>query len=184
MAQVAKRRRHEAPARTGSNIMSMLVIVLGVLGLGYYLLPAIMSGDPLWFSTSFDARPRQITVIDRGQRTTIAPSDPRFAPLVDAFNQTITQGHRPSSLGFSQATWDVVDRNGLLVEAVYAAPVKIHSRGGFEPTQRLVLLISGKDIHTTKVLFRSNPDAIDPIPLLVNTVEPLQRVLAQQGFGT
>lgn len=184
MAQALKRRKPHAPSRVGGNILSLLLIVVGGLALAYYLLPVIMSGDLLWFSTAFDARPRQLTIIDRGQRTPIDPSDPRFAPLVEAFNQSITGGYRIASLGFSDATWAVVDRNGLLVEAEYAEPVKLHSRSGFEPTRKLLMLISGKDIHTTQLLFRSNAGKIDPTPMIINNVEPLQRLLTREGFGT
>lgn len=184
MAQAAKRRKvHGTPRRTGSNVTVILLIVVGILAAAYYVIPAITAGDLLWFSSDFNAQPRQITIIDRGQRTTIGPADPRFAPIVDAFNQSLTQGYRAASLGFSEGTWEVVDRNGLLVEAIYAEPVRLHARGGFAPTERLLLLINGEQIHTTKLLFRSNPDALDPIPMIVNNVDPIKTTLEQHGFG-
>lgn len=184
MAQAVKRRHErERARRSGSNVLSLLVVVVLLLGGVGYLFPALTSGDWLWFSTTFDAQPRQITVIDRGQRTTIAPSDARFAALAAAFNESITRGYRAGSLGFSEATQQVIDRNGLLVEMEYAEPVKLHLRGGFEPTTRLRLLVSGKDIHTTQALFRSGAQDWDTIPTLLNDVAPLQQVLSSQGFG-
>lgn len=185
MAQALKRRRGQtSPQPAGSNLLSLVaIVVLLVVGF-YYIFPAITSGDWLWFSTEFDAQPRLITVVDRGARTEIGPADPRFPALVDAFNQSITGGYRHASFGFSDETRKIVDRNGLLVEAVYPQPVRLHIRGGFEPTTRLRILISGKNIHTTKVLFRSNQADWDPIPLIVNDVAPLEAELRRQGFGT
>ncbi len=185
MTQAVKRRRAEAPPRrAGDNLLSLLAtVMLLVLGF-YYIFPAITSGDWLWFSTEFDAQPRLITVVDRGERTEIGPADPRFPALVDAFTKSITGGYRNASFGLSDETRRVVDRNGLLVEAVFSEPVRLHIRGGFQPTNRLRILVSGKNIHTTQVLFRGNEADWDPIPYIVNDVTPLQAELSRQGFGT
>lgn len=185
MTQAIKRRstQHQ-PQRAGANVLSLVLVIVFLLGGFWYAFPALTSGDWLWFSSSFDARPVQLAVVDRGRRTEIGPDDPRFGPLVDAFNQSIRRGYRWGAFGFSPETWQVVDRNGLLVETTYPQPIKLHIRGGFTPTTRLRLLVSGKDIHTTQVLFRSNANDWDPIPIVVNDVTPLQTTLAQQGFGT
>ncbi len=184
MAQAVKRRRPQtSPQRTGGNLLSLLVtVVLIVIGF-YYIFPAITSGDWLWFSTQFDAQPQLMTVIDRGERTEIGPADPRFPALADAFNKSITGGYRNASLGFSEETWEVVDRNGLLVEARYNEPVRLHIRGGFEPTNRLQILVNGENIHTTKVLFRSNEADWSSIPLILNDIAPLTSELNRLGFN-
>ncbi len=185
MAQALKRRRGQtSPQRAGSNLLSLVVIVVLLVAGFYYIFPAITSGDWLWFSSKFDAQPRLITVVDRGERTEIGPADPRFPALVDAFTKSITGGYHNASFGFSDETMKIVDQNGLLVEAVYAEPVRLHIRGGFNPTNRLRILVSGKNIHTTQVLFRSNGADWDRIPLIVNDVAPLEAELRRQGFGT
>ncbi|MDP9316190.1 MAG: hypothetical protein M3R24_35940 [Chloroflexota bacterium] len=184
MTQAAKRRRnHTAPERAGGNLLSLLATVALIIVGFYYVFPAVTSGDWLWFSTRFDAQPRSITVINRGERTEIGPADPRFRALVAAFNASITGGYRNASLGFSDETWEVVDRNGLLVEAAYTEPVRLHIRGGFEPTNRLGILVSGKNIHTTQVLFRSNAADWSPLPLVLNDVAPLKSELTRQGLA-
>jgi hypothetical protein len=165
------------------NLLSLFVIIVLVFGSFYYFYTALISGDWLWFQTSFDEQPRHIAIIDRGQRTELEPTDPQFAPIAAAFNETIRQGYRHAALGFSEETWKVVDRNGLLVEMTYAEPVQLHIHGGFAPTKQLLLLIDGKNIHTTQALFRSNPGGWDPIPLLVTTVEPLKSELMRRGLG-
>lgn len=185
MAQAVKRRKSQtSPQRTGSNLLSLMAIVVLLVAGFYYIFPALTSGDWLWFSTEFDAQPRMITVVDHGARTEIGPDDPRFPALADAFTKSITGGYRNASLGFSDETMEIVDRNGLLVEAVYAEPVRLHIRGGFNPTNRLRILVSGKNIHTTQVLFRSNEADWDRIPLIVNDIAPLEAELRRQGFGT
>ncbi len=185
MAQAAKRRRSQtSPQRTGGNLLSLVVIVVLIVVGFYYIFPAVTSGDWLWFSTQFDAEPQLITVIDRGERTEIGPSDPRFSALADAFNKSIVGGYRNASLGFSEETWDVVDRNGLLVEARYNEPVRLHIRGGFEPTNQLQILVDGKNIHTTEVLFRGNDADRSSIPLILDDIAPLKSELNRLGFNS
>lgn len=184
MARTSKRATSQAQSAPGyGSLISLFAIVALMLGLFFYGFVALTSSDWLWFDRSFEAQPQRIAIIDRGQRTEIDLSDPRFARLAGAFNQTIEQGYRHADLGFSRATWELVDREGLLVETSYTQPVRLHINGGFQPTNQLLLLISGKNIHTTHVLFRRNPNAWDPIPLIVNTVDPLKSELERLGFG-
>jgi hypothetical protein len=184
MARVSKRSSSQARSQFSiGNLLGLFVMVALMVGAFFYSFVALTSGDWRWFDTSFEAMPQRIAIIDRGQRTELDPSDSRFAPLAAAFNQTIEQGYRHASLGFSRETWADVDREGLLVETSYVQPVQLHIHGGFHPTNRLLLLIDGKNLHTTQVLFRRNPNDWDPIPLIVNTVEPLKGELQRLGFG-
>lgn len=185
MARTSSRR---STARTQTqpgyrNLLSLFVIVALTLGSFFYIFTALTSSDWRWFDRSFDVQPQRIVVIDRGQRTELDPSDPMFAALAAAFNQTISQGYRYADLGFSRPTWELVEREGLLVETSYVQPVRLHINGGFQPTNQLLLLVSGEKIHTTQVLFRRNSDDWDPMPLIVNTVEPLKSELEHLGFG-
>ncbi|HEX6288100.1 MAG TPA: hypothetical protein VFZ66_02870 [Herpetosiphonaceae bacterium] len=184
MARAAKRSTTQPQNRFSlGNLLSLIAILALGIVLFYYLYAALISDDWLWFRSSFDAQPRQIAIVDRGQRTELDPSNPAFAPIAAAFNETIQQGYRHAALGFSDETWKVVERNGLLVEMTYAEPVRLHIYGGFAPTKQLRLLLGGKNIHTTQVLFRSNPNGWDSIPLIVNTVEPLKRELSRLGLA-
>lgn len=181
MTQAMRRR---APSiknqRAGSNVLTLIVIALVMMATFYYGWRVLSTGDWLWFSSQFDARPTRIAIIDRGRRIEIGPTDPRFTPLMTALNESISKGYRNTSVGFSEQTWQVVDQNGLLVEAQYAQPVAL--RGGFLPTDRLLLLVDGKNIHMTQVLFRRDAQTWSSNPVAVNDIEPMRRVLAQQGF--
>lgn len=185
MAQTRKQRsRSQAKSRFSlGNLLGLFLIVGLMVSVSIYSFISLTSGDWLWFDTSFDAQPQSIVIIDRGQRTELDPSNPMFAPIAAAFNQTIEQGYRHAALGFSQATWENVNRHGLMVETSYIQPVRLHINGGFQPTHQLLLLIDGENLHTTKVLFRRNPDDWDPIPLIVNSVEPLKSEIERFGFG-
>lgn len=184
MARTSKRSTARTQAQPGyGSLLGLFVMVALMLGLFIYGFIALTSSDWRWFDRSFDVQPQRIAIIDRGQRTELDPSDPMFAPLAAAFNQTIAQGYRYADIGFSRPTWDLVDREGLLVETSYVQPVRLHINGGFQPTNQLLLLVSGQKIHTTQVLFRRNPNDWDPNPLIVNTIEPLQSELVRLGFG-
>ena len=177
-----KRRAPSGQQRAGGNILSLLVMLIALIGGAYYLLPAVMSGDPLWFSTDFSARPRTLAVIDRGQRLELQPNDPRFNEIVDAFNGSLKRGYGYADFGFSPETWALVDRNGLVIEATYAEPIRLHTRGGFQPTQQLLLVVGGEDLHATRVLFRGNNQTRGGTPIQVNNIEPLEQVLERHGF--
>jgi hypothetical protein len=180
MAQALKRRRQsERDRRVGGNIFGLLAVLVVSMAVFFYTYRTLTTGDPLWFSSRFDATPRQLTVIDHGQRTSISPSDPRFLDIVDAFNASISDGYHNISTGFSEATWRTVDQQALLIEATYAEPVKL--RGKFEPTKRLLMLVSG-EVHTTQLLFWDDQGAWVPIPVVVENIEPIQSALARYGF--
>lgn len=184
MTRTAKRSTARPQTQPGyGNIFGLFVLVALLLGFFFYTFTALTSSDWRWFDRSFQEQPQRIAIIDRGQRTEIDLSDPRFATLAAAFNQTIEQGYRHADIGFSRPTWELVEREGLLVETSYVQPVRLHINGGFQPTKQLLLLVSGEKIHTTQVLFRRNPDAWDSIPLIVTTVEPLHSELRRLGFG-
>jgi hypothetical protein len=178
-ATAGKVRKREA--RTAGRVISAFVIMALVFSGSYYLLLLVVTGDPLWFRTDFDAQPQRLVVQNRGVRIDIPQTDPRFAPLVDAFNRSIEQGYFDASLGFGDPTWQLSEETGLIVETQYDTPVRLHGR--FVPTRRLRILISGERIHTTELLFRSNEVEWDRIPHRLKDVSLLAQALKQFGFG-
>jgi hypothetical protein len=178
VSRTPKRRKS---ARVGGSVLSAFMIALLMFVGAYYALQLIMTGDPLWFRTDFDAQPRHVVIQDRGVRTDIPPTDARFAPLVDAFNRSIERGYWSASMGFSDPTWALVESNGVIVETQYSEPVRLH--GNFVPTTRMRVLLSGEKIHTTELLFRSNPDEWDRIPLRLKDVSLLAQAVQRAGLG-
>lgn len=184
MIQAKKRRRREAGgARAGANVLGLLLIIGGVLGAFFFLYPALTSGDLFWFSTQFDARPIKLEVVYEGRRETISPDDPRFLTLVDAFNGSIERGYHLHSGGVSEGTWQQIDENGLMVEATYAQPVGLHLRGGFAPTERLMILLGGGDLYLDSVLFRGHDRRTGAIPVQLEDTAPLREALARDGYA-
>ena len=180
MADTLKRRkRSAADRRVGGNIFGLLLVLAASLALFFYGYRALTTSDLLWFNSAFDATPRQLTIIDHGQRTQISPLDPRFIDLVNAFNASISDGYHNTSTGFSQETWKLLDREALLVEATYAEPVKLH--GKYEPSKQLLMLVSG-NVHTTQVLFSHDANGWVPIPVVVDNIEPIKSALSRYGF--
>ncbi len=178
VSRTPKRRKS---ARVGGSVLSAFMIALLMFVGAYYALQLIMTGDPLWFRTDFDAQPRHVVIQDRGVRTDIPPTDARFAPLVDAFNRSIERGYWSASMGFSDPTWALVESNGVIVETQYSELVRLH--GNFVPTTRMRVLLSGEKIHTTELLFRSNPDEWDRIPLRLKDVSLLAQAVQRAGLG-
>lgn len=180
MAHALKRRgRSSADQRVGGNIFGLILVLAVTLAVFFYSYRALTTGDMLWFSSSFDATPRQLTIIDHGRQTMIGPTDPRFIDIVSAFNESISAGYHNTSTGFSQETWKTLDQQALLVQATYAEPVKL--RGKYEPSKQMLLLVSG-NVHTTQVLFLHDATDWVPIPVVVDNVEPIKSTLIRYGF--
>lgn len=158
------------------------MVVAGILGAAYFLFPALTSGDLFWFSTEFDARPIKIEIVDGRQRRTISPDDPRFLPLVEAFNGSIERGYRASSSGVSEGTWRQIGEHGVMVETTYAQPVALHLRGGFAPTERLMILLANGDLYLDGVLFRDHGQQNGAIPVQLEDAAPLREELARDGY--
>jgi hypothetical protein len=175
--QQAIRRRGDQ--RAGGNILGLILMTVLVFGGFVYTYRVLTTGDWLWWSSSFNATPRQLAIIDRGERTELHPSDPLFHELAGAMNEAISRGYHYGGFGVSDITWQRMEADGVMIEATYAEPVKL--RGGVQPTRRLLLLIGGRNLWTEQILFRSNDGDWDRIPLRVSTVEPVRDVLARAG---
>jgi hypothetical protein len=166
------------------NMIGFSVIMLAVPAVLYYVFVAIFSGDLLWVSTQFDAQPREITIIDRSRRTIIGPTDARFAPIVDGFNRSIRLGYQRSSSTFTPAARVEVEQHGLLVEATYAEPVRLHIVGGAIPTKRFLMLVECRECNQQQLLFTHPTTTFEMFPLRLDTLEPLRMVLHRYGFGS
>ncbi len=169
------------PVRAGGNVLGLLLALALTLGALFYIFNAATSGDWLWFSTSFDARPIEIVVTDRGQRTLLGPQEPRFEPLAQALNESIRQGYFSSSISYSAPTWDLIGREALVVEATYLQPAVLH--GGYGESKRLVLVVSGEQVHTTQLMYWMDDANPALIPVKLKSVAPLEQALAREGFG-
>lgn len=178
---VSQSRGKARTVRAGGNVLSAFLIAILMLAGGYYLLRTMTTGDPLWFRTDFDAQPRLIIIHDRGELIEIGPTDPRFAPIADAFNRSIERGYDFASMGFSDPTWDRAEQVGLMVETNYSEPVRLH--GNFVPTRRMRILIDGENIHRTGVLFRSNENDWQRSPWQLHDISLLEQTIRQYGFG-
>lgn len=181
MAQAVQRRRQAKQQQSGSNVFGLLVVLALVFGLGYYGWMTLTTGDWMWWSSTFEAQPRTIAVVENGQRTEIDPSDPAFNAIAAAFNQSISAGYRDPMVGFSDPTWEIVEQRSVYVEASYAEPIKLH--GEFVPTTQLRLVLDGEKLHQPEALFRFGDDDWDRSPIVLETVEPLATALQQHGFA-
>lgn len=180
MAQ-AVQRRGRARQQGGNNLFSLIIVLVLVFGLGYYGWMTLTTGDWMWWSSTFEAQPRTIAVVENGQRTEIDPSDPAFKSIADAFNQSISAGYRKPAIGFSDPTWEIVEQRSVYVEASYAEPIKLH--GEFLPTTQLRLVLHGERLHQPEALFRMSDGGWDRSPIVLETVEPLAAALQQHGFA-
>jgi hypothetical protein len=166
---------------TTRHLLGVGVWILFSFSCFFYLFAAIVTGDVLWFRPSpFAAQPAQFTVVKQGQERVIRAGDPQFTALRDAFNATINQGYEGTTIGFSDVTWDELQRNSYYIDATYAQPVLLERQG--VPAYRLRVLIDGAPPETAGLLFTHGSQAWARTPQRLTTVDPIVQVLKQDDL--
>ncbi|GAC1543154.1 MAG: hypothetical protein NVS4B8_08380 [Herpetosiphon sp.] len=173
MAMLGKQRTTKQTS-AGQGIGNLLLVLMVLIGGAYGLWPVVTTGDPLWWRSEFTGQATEIIVHDHGALQSNLPGSERFDTLNRGVDAALSQGIRAMAMGFSQVTWDEMLQHGVVVEVAYATPIRIHNRSPFFPTRRLMLLLSGEELHTTGVLFRQNSDGTwDTLPFGVNRIDLL-----------
>ena len=130
----------EQPKKSGPlSFIVMLVLFIGVLA---WLVPAVLSSEPLWFLPSQTAPPAEIVIWNQGQKVTLHPTDadyPALAGAIDAILNDITGytefGAMPETIAEYRATRSV--------EAFYTEGLKIRTRYGLGHPKQLLFPLAG-----------------------------------------
>lgn len=128
--------------------LSSLFIVLIVAGLlAFYVGPALLNGDPLWFMP-FDETPQEIIVYRGGKQLVLYPGDARFQELNTACNRALSTITSIDMLGASAATIADAKAQDTNVELLYAQPVKLKSNLGVGTASAILIPLTGR--HTDR----------------------------------
>ena len=131
----------EQPKKAGSPLSFILMLVLFIAALAW-LVPAVLSSEPLWFIPSETAPPAEIVIWNQGEKVTLRPTDddyPALAAAIDAILNDITGytefGATPDTIAEYRATRSV--------EAFYAEGLKIRTRYGLGRPEQLLFPLTG-----------------------------------------
>jgi hypothetical protein len=125
-----------------SNPLAILAMIAVFVVAIAWLVPAGLSGDIRWFLPGVSGQPNQIVIWSNGQQTTVAPSDPDYATITSAVNESISHIIGSSDYGPSATTVDEY-RQSFSIEVFYEQPLQIHSRFNLGRPRQIMVPLAG-----------------------------------------
>ncbi len=167
-----------------TNILGMLVVVVGLGLVVYYLVAAISAGDPLWFSKDFTDLPVRIIVYQDGRATELAPGQAGFPTLGEGIRASLASGvPRTSGLGLSEASLEDARQQYVTVEAFFSHPVQLHAAFRTGQATQMLFPITGRHSDRNVVFLCATGTYFAGAPIL-NTTQPLRDALKTLGYKT
>jgi len=168
--------------KLNTNILGMLVAVVGFGFLAIVATIAFAAQDPLWFLSSFDTRPARIIIYREGQRTELQRWDPGFAELAEAIRVSLARGvARPSGIGLSSGSLEDAYNLYVTVEAFFDEPVRLHAWFNTDSPTQMLFPITGRHSDVPAVFLGKEGQYMSGAPAL-KTIEPIRDVLRAQGY--
>ena len=168
--------------KLNTNILGMIVTIMGFGFVSIVAVIAFAAQDPLWFLTNFDERPARITIYHEGQRTELQRGDPDFAELAEAVRLSLAQGvARQSGIGLSQGSLEDAYNLYVTVEAFFDQPVKLHTWFNTGRPTQMLIPITGRHSDLDVVFLGRENQYTAGAPAL-KTTGPIQDVLRAQGY--
>ena len=129
-----------------------------------YLIIALNTGDLLWASPVFDARPESITIHCFGRDIILEPGSEHFTALTEMVNESLSGRKRWDSLSLSEETYQ--DYQGhpdmMVLEFTYPEELRVHSPYRFfSKIDQILIPLVGRHAQTNAVFgrVRENPAA-------------------------
>ena len=133
------------------SLIGMLTTVGVVIGAILYLLIALNTQDSLWFVTSFDEYPYEITVYCYGEEVVLVPEHPLYDEVVAVVNSTLSDPKNWDGLTMSPDTYSeyTVSPDMMVIELFYTPPARIHSvYRYFSNLSSIVIPLDGRHANT------------------------------------
>lgn len=158
-----------------------MVVIVGVI---YYLVLAMNTGDARWFLPGFSEQANEIIIHCFGEDVVVSATDPHFQPLNELINATLTGSKRWDPLSMSDVTYSEYQEHPdmMVLEIRYAPPVRVHSNTKyFSGVDTLIIPLVGRHAQYNTIFGRAN-DNTTAGSLHVDDVSALSEYLAAQGI--
>lgn len=149
-----------------------------------YFIIALNTGDLLWISPVFDARPQSIVIHCFGEDIGFNEGTPRFEEFTDLVNQALSGSKRWDSLSLSDTTYQEYQNHPqmMVLELSYAQPFRVHSAYKFfSRINTIIIPLEGRHAQTNAVFGRRG-DYPAAGSFHVKTTAPLVEYLAVNGL--
>ena len=160
----------------GLAILVLLPLIYGVI--------ALNTGDLLWISPVFNARPQAVVIHCFGTDVPLEPSAEAFKEVTRIFNKALSGQKRWDPLSLSAATYQDYQTHPqmMALELFYAPAVRVHSPYKFfSKVDSIIIPLQGRHAQTNAVFgrYRSFPAAGS---FHIKTTAPLVDYLTAQGL--
>lgn len=145
-------------SRSPSLLGLIVTVVLLIIGL-VYLFVSLNTQDPLWFISSFSARPSQIVINCYGSPVFVRPEDSRYDGLVNKVNEVLSGKKYWDQLTLSDNTYQEYQDTSemMIMELFYAPRARIHSfYKYFSNLDSIVIPLDGRHASTYAIFGRVN----------------------------
>ena len=140
--------------RKEPSIRNLVVVVFIALILTVYSIISFATGDWLWFSNNFSARPNAVMLHCYGETTDIDPGSFHFSKLTEIMNESMSGRKRWDPLTMSEKTYEEYQTSPqmLVVEFFYPEPLRVHSTYSlYSSVDNLVIPLEGRHSQTNAV---------------------------------
>jgi hypothetical protein len=160
----------------GLAILVLLPLIYGII--------ALNTGDLLWISPVFNARPQAVVIHCFGTDMPLEPGSKPFRELTEIFNRLLSGRKRWDSLSLSSATYQDYQTHPqmMALELFYAPAVRVHSPYKFfSKVDSIIIPLQGRHAQTNAIFGRYHN-----LPVAgsfhIGTTAPLVEYLAAQGL--
>ena len=165
-----------------TNTIQLLILLVGLVLLGYYATVSLTSRDPLWLSREFKGRPSRIVVYHAGQRAELWPGQVGFDGLAEAVQSSLAEGFaRLSNLGFSEGSLQDAYTRYVTLEVFFDRPVELHAWFPTGRTTQMLFPITGRHSEMSVVLLGDTGQYRVGAPVL-KSAEPIREALKTLGY--
>lgn len=125
-----------------TNPLSFILMLALFISALAWLVPAVLSSEPLWFLPAQTAPPAEIVIWNNGQKVTLQPTDDDFPAVAGAIDGILNDITGYTEFGASADTIAEY-RATLSVEAFYATGLKVRTRYGLGRPKQILFPLAG-----------------------------------------
>ncbi len=140
--------------RKEPSIRNLVIIVVIVMILTVYAFISFGTGDWLWFSANFSARPSAVVLHCYGETISYDPGSFQFSKFTEIMNDSMSGRKRWDPLTMSEQTYTEYQTHPqmLVVEFFYPEPQRVHSTSSlYSNVDNLVVPLEGRHSRTNAV---------------------------------
>lgn len=145
---------NEAPAKP--QLLKLLLVVIVFMVLILYIIPSVLHGDFLWFTSGIDGTPSEVRVYRYGVAKTLHPGDSGFDRIVAVAKSELPKVNAMGNGGPGDDTIADVYKNRFALELHYAKPVTIHVNYNLGNPDTILIPLDGWEANDHVYYLASN----------------------------